>query len=169
MSIQTKLLVALLGALFLFGAGAKLGFDYADGQAAKAELESQRLADVVRNRLQRGTDRLAFDLEEVRAAQKPKDRIIIKEVARYAQTVPVDRQCVLDGTWRLLHDAAATGIPAYAPGLAAGITPGVTDADALDTVADNYEICRQWRADLIGWQRWWSEVKEGAASGYEAE
>ncbi len=103
-------------------------------------------------------DALAANLEAERAKRIPKNRIITKEVVRYAQ-LPADRRCTLDPAWRLLHDAAATGQPADTARVAAGAAEPVTDAAALETVAGNYENCRDHIAQLDGWRRWWNQVK----------
>lgn len=157
-SLPTKLLiVAALMAVSALAAG-RLGYQLAEGQAAKAELDLQSQIDAQRQAGQRRNDRLAVDLETERTTRKQRDRIINKGVQSYVQIVPADRRCVLDGRWVLLHDAAASGEPADAASLAAGAAESVTDATALDTIAGNYEQCREWRAQLIGWQRYWSEV-----------
>lgn len=107
-------------------------------------------------------DALAADLETARAIQKPKDRIITREVIRYEQVVPADRRCLLDGAWRVRHDAAATGDPsslmAEAASLADGRTEPVEDAAAIGTVAENYEQCRGYIDQVKGWQRWHEAV-----------
>lgn len=104
-------------------------------------------------------DALAADFEVERAKRIPKNQIITREVVRYAQ-LPADRRCELDPAWRLLHDAAATGEPANTARVAAGDAEPVTDAAALETVAGNYEQCREYIEQLGGWQRWWGEVSQ---------
>ncbi|WP_049780327.1 hypothetical protein [Aromatoleum aromaticum] len=110
---------------------------------------------------QGAVDRLSAALEAARTAQRPKDRIITREVIRYAQ-LPADRRCELDGAWRLLHDAAATGQPADTARVVAGSAPPVADAAALDTVAGNYEQCREYIDQVSGWQAWWRLVSQTA-------
>lgn len=111
---------------------------------------------------QAAVDRLAIDIEAARAAQAPKTQIITREVIRYA-TLPADRRCTLDGAWRVLHDAAATGAPPDpgAAGLAAHAAQPVDDAAALETVAGNYATCNDVAAQLVGWQSWWHRVSAG--------
>lgn len=129
------------------------------GIHAQDERDSERLAAAILQHKQRRVDALSADLAAVSAKQIPKDREIIREVIRYETIVPTDRRCLLDGTWRLLHDAAATGEPASAASMADRTAPAVTDAAALETVAGNYETCRDWRTRLDGWERWWDVVK----------
>ncbi len=158
LSLPTKLLIVVaLMALSAIAAG-RMGYQLAEGQAARAELDLQRQIDAQRQAGERRLDRLAVDLETERTARKQRDRIINKGVQSYVQIVPIDRQCVLDGRWRLLHDAAASGEPTDTARLATGAASPVADATAIDTIAGNYEACREWRAQLIGWQRWWIEV-----------
>jgi hypothetical protein len=104
-------------------------------------------------------DALAANLEAERAKRIPKNRVITKEVVRYAQ-LPADRRCTLDPAWRVLHDAAATGEPADAARVAAGDAEPVADAAALEVVAGNYEACREYIEQIEGWQRWWDEVSQ---------
>lgn len=119
-------------------------------------------AEIVRR--QGTVDALAADLEAERQKRIPQNRIITREVIRYAQ-LPADRRCTLDGAWRLLHDAAATGTPADTARVADGSAPAVADAAALDTVAGNYEQCRDTIAQLTGWQQWWRAVQTPARAG----
>lgn len=143
--------------MVLLSIGAKMGYDHAEGQAAKSELEAITLAEAQANVLRKSVDSLSITLATEKAVQKPKDRIIYRETVRY-ETLPLDRRCILDGAWRVLHDSAASGDPAAASGAFDVEAAGVTDAAALSTVAENYETCRGWREDLIGWQRFWAAV-----------
>ncbi len=128
--------------------GARAKTDLAQLQQAAAEAESLRLA----------VGALAADIETARRAKQVKDRVIIKEVVRYEKIVPTDRRCTLDGAWRLLHDAAATGEPADPARVVDGAADKTTDAAALDTVAENYAECRGWREQVSGWQRFWATI-----------
>lgn len=129
----------------------------------RASLDQQRLDDAIAYAgeivAQQGrADTLAADLETERAKRIPKNRTITREVIRYVE-LPPDRRCTLDPAWRLLHDAAATGEPPDAARVATGQAEPVEDAAALESVAGNYEQCRDYIAQLEGWQRWWDEVK----------
>lgn len=147
--MQGYVITAALSAILAFGAGWTVNgwrhnaalYDQAAAYAEQVKIEQAR------------ADSLAADLEAARQVQAPKDRIIIKEVTRYETLVPPAARCQLDGRWRLLHDAAATGQPADSTRLADGAAEPVADAAALETVADNYETCRQWREQLIGLQQ----------------
>ena len=110
MSLRVALTLAFLVALsigsYLFGRHVLAG-----------EIAAQQLDDALQyarlvRQAQGASDALAAELEAARAARAPRERIIIREVSRYEQIVSADRRCMLDGAWRLLHDAAATGTPA---------------------------------------------------------
>jgi hypothetical protein len=129
----------------------------------RASLDQQRLDDAIAYAdeivaRQGVADTLAADLETERAKRIPKNRTITREVIRYVELHP-DRRCTLDPAWRLLHDAAATGEPADTARVVTGAADPVEDTAALESVAGNYEQCRDYIAQLEGWQRWWDEVK----------
>ena len=131
--------------------------------AGRGSLDKQRLQDALAYAaeivdLQGHVDTLSASLEAQRTKQRPKNRSITREVIRYVD-IPADRRCTLDPAWRLLHDAAATGQPADTARVAAGAAEPVTDAAALETIAGNYEQCRDHIAQLDGWRRWWNQVK----------
>ena len=149
--IAILLLAAVLTASHL--TAYHLGRNAEDG--AKLDQALAYAAEIVER--QSKVDALAVELETERAKRIPKNRIITREVVRYAQ-LPADRRCTLDPAWRLLHDAAATGEPADAARVAAGDAEPVADAAALEAVAGNYEACREYIDQLRGWQRWWGEV-----------
>lgn len=157
-------LALALAALGAYGLGRHDGRALQAGAHAQA-LHTQALAYAreVATR-QAAVDDLAADLQTARAAQRPRDRIITKEVIRY-ETLPADRRCTLDGAWRLLHDAAATGAPADTARVATGDAPAVADAAALETVADNYAACRDAQQQVAGWQRWWAAVRPAGEEG----
>ncbi len=149
-------IAALLGSIAAGLGGYFHGRDVEQGIAAQQQLADERLAAAMAMAKQRRIDRLAADLERARGRQIVQDREIIKEVVRYETIIPAASRCELPGAWRLLHDAAATGEPANTAGLVAGAGDTVADAAAIETVADNYADCRDWRSRLDGWQRWWA-------------
>jgi hypothetical protein len=151
--IAAVLLAAVLTASHL--TAYHMGRNAEDG--AKLDQALAYAAEIVER--QGKVDALAADLEAERAKRIPKNRVITKEVVRYAQ-LPADRRCTLDPAWRVLHDAAATGEPADAARVAAGDAEPVADATALEVVAGNYEACREYIEQIEGWQRWWDEVSQ---------
>lgn len=146
------LLISMMMGSYLFGRHTLAG------EVAQEQRDNERLAAAQLAAKQRRVDALSASLEAARSAQKPKDRIILKEIANYETTLPADRRCTLDGAWRVLHDAAATGQPAEPARLAAHAAAGVTDAAALDTVAENYNRCRDAIDQVKGWQAWYGIV-----------
>ena len=56
----------------------------------------------------------------------------------------------------MLHDAAAAGVVPDPARVADA--PAVGAATAAGTISDNYAACLDWRAQVIGWQQWYSTV-----------
>lgn len=137
------------------------GRQFEAGKVAKERQEQQATILRLKEERQIKADELALANAARRAEAAPRERLITKDVTRYVQvTNPADR-CSLPGTWRLRHDAAASGVP-IAPEsgpLASGTAPPVDDAAALETVADNYAIARECLARLEGWQRRYATVE----------
>lgn len=167
--VQFRLLAIAIAAAAIaiasFGAGWTINGWRSDAKIASIERnvanERAHAAEVAQKeqaRMQAATDSLFAQLEAERAKVKVKDRIIIKEVVRYEQIVPIDRRVELDGAWRVLHDAAASGEPAETSTISDGTASPVTDASALETVSENYADCRGWRDQVIGWQKFWDSL-----------
>jgi len=157
MSLSTKLLLAVIAALTLFAGGTWTGYEFSEGQHAQELIEQQAVSDALTKKLHRDNDTLNLALAKERSVQKTKDRIITKEVIRYEQVATT--RCTLDPRWRMLHDAAATGEPPDPRRYIAGAGDPVTDATAIETVADNYETCRECQHRLAGWQRYWRVIE----------
>jgi len=155
-----NLTVVKWGALAIAAAGALLAAYFHGRHVAEGEIaEAQRTvaiayaARIVEQ--QDEADRLAEQNAALRSAREAQDRVITKEITRYVETTPAAIRCRLPGTFRLLHDAAATGQPAFAASgpLADAAADPVEDATALEIVGDNYAACRDAIAKLEGWQR----------------
>lgn len=138
-----------------FGAG----FKVCDWREDAIQLESIKTAKIDAEKLRSQVNQQNIELAELRQNQKPKDRLIYKNVIRYETIVPADRLCTLDGTFRLHHDSAATGEPTETGRLIDDQAEPVKDSTVLATVAENYETCRGWRQDLIAWQTFWRSIK----------
>lgn len=153
--------IAILLALSIFGAG------YLKGTTSERLTAAQQKLDIALAYAKEITDRqaiadgLEIDNQALRAAQQLKDRIITREVIRYAQVTPTDRRCTLPGSFRLLHDAAATGTPADpgAGSVAAGEAAPIEDATVLETIDDNYRNCRDAIAKVSAWQARWEKLE----------
>lgn len=162
MSAQ-RLLVALIILIVCCATSAKLGWNYRDGEVVQQVLEAVKEQQEKFDAAQLRADGLELQLSALRTARLTNDRIITKEVARYVEVTPADQRCTLPGTWRVRHDAAATGIPtdAGAGSLAFGADAAVEDAAAIETVADNYAIARECADKLEGWKRRYRTVELG--------
>ena len=128
-------------------------------EAAQDQLEVERLAAAALKLKASKVAALDSALAKSNAARAGRDRIIIQEVTRYEQITPAADRCTLPGTWRLRHDAAASGTPTDPARLVAGSADPVADAAALTTVADNYIDCRGAIEQVKGWQAWWAAVQ----------
>jgi hypothetical protein len=147
--------VALVGALWWsYDAGA----DASDRRWEAAQAKAAAAARAREVELQGRADQLAADLEAAREKRRVVTRTITKEVPVYVQSAPV--ACAAAGLhapgFRVLHDAAAAGVVPD-PARVAAAAP-VEPAAAAATIADNYATCNDLRQQLLGWQRWWSEV-----------
>lgn len=143
------LIVALAVGSYFFGRHVKQG-EVADQQRAQ-EATIRRL----QGEQQAKADELALLNAARRTDAARREKVITREVTRYVQVTPADQRCTLPGTWRVRHDAAATGVPidAGAGSVALGTDGAVDDATALDTVAANYAAARECGAKLEGWIR----------------
>lgn len=133
-------------------------YEMGRSSTAKTRLKDALAYAAVIVERQSQVDALSAKLEAERTGRAANNKKITREVIRYVD-IPTDRRCTLDPAWRLLHDAAATGEPADTARVVAGAADPVEDAAALESVAGNYEQCRDYIAQLEGWQRWWGEVK----------
>ena len=91
-------------------------------------------------------------VDRVRTVRE-KAREIVKEVPIY---VPAD-SCPLPSGFRVLHDAAALGVPSVPDAAARADAAPVPAQVAAATVADNYGACRETAEQLRGLQAWVSQ------------
>lgn len=152
--IGALLLTAVI-AIYQFGRHVKTGEVAAENLQAARALATQVQA------LQDKADLLTTANTLLRGQKTPKDRLITKEITRYADLTPSDQRCTLPGTWRVRHDAAATGIPldAETGSVAFGTGGEVEDAAALEIVAENYAAARECADKLDGWIRRYRTVE----------
>ena len=154
-ALGAKACLILLAAIGLFMGGYLHGQHVLEGEKAKAERDiAIAYAGEIVSQQGIAAD-LADENAQLRAQQQPKDRIITQEIVRYAQTTPGSLRCRLPASFRLLHDAAATGQTpvAEAGPLAVAGTDPVEDAAVIETVGLNYEACRGYIEQVKGWQR----------------
>lgn len=146
----------------LFGAYAKGRND--ESAHWKLQIAEAREAAHEREReLGRAIGEQGRALEAARDKRETITKTITREVEHYVPMVvesPEARACArLPGGWRLLHDAAAAGVPpAPLPTPGTADTPGPTPTDSLRAVVGNYGQCLAWRDQVIGWQEWYRTV-----------
>ena len=89
-------------------------------------------------------------------------RTLIRKVPAYV-TLQADAGCVVPDGLRLLHDAAAAGVPPAAEpaGKSADAPSGLALSAVAETVTANYGICHETAERLKGWQSWWAGIGQG--------
>lgn len=156
--------LAFVGAA-LFGAYAKGRND--EATAWRLKVADAREAAAEREReMGRAIGAQGRALEVARDKREGAVRTIIKEVEHYVPMVvesEAARACArLPGGWRLLHDAAAAGVPpAPLPAPGTAVEAGPTPTDSIRAVVGNYRECLAWRDQVIGWQQWYETVSSG--------
>lgn len=143
--ILLALAIALGGAWFK---GYQVGADKLE------KYRTEQFAAATKINAKRAAVSAAVEIRYVKVAGKTKivTETIEKEVIRYADSNP---GYLLDGAWRVLHDAAAANTvpdPASIPYGAAGAPPRA--AEALDTVTANYAACNRTADRLDALQGW---------------
>lgn len=151
-------IVGALAVLLIVGGTYRAGVVHERDRQALAAAQQRELRLRVEERLRAETDRLAADLEAARDQRQVVTRTITREVPRYVrEPAPQCADAGLHaGGFRVLHDAAAVGVVPDPARVASA--PAVGAADAAGTIADNYAACLDWRAQVIGWQQWYSTV-----------
>lgn len=107
----------------------------------QAYTQSQERLEVTKQSL----DGLATDRKRIVTITKE----VIREIPVY---IPASTPA-LPGGFRLLHDAAATGVPLPSPASQPAPAP-VAAAAAAETVIDNYAACREQDAAYQRLQQW---------------
>lgn len=112
-------------------------------KAAAAE-ETQRLLE----------ENHALALKAAKVIER--ERVVTKTIIeRVDREVPVNA-CPIDGSYRVLHDAAARG--EYSPATGRALAPAVPVKDAAVTVVENYGACREDQQRLIALQQWARDI-----------
>ena len=151
-------IVGALAVLLILGGTYRVGVVHERDRQALAAAQQRELRLRVEDRLRAETDRLAANLDAARAQRQVVTRTITREVPRYVrEPAPQCADAGLhSGGFRVLHDAAAAGVVPDPARVADA--PAVGAAAAAGTIADNYAACLDWRAQVIGWQQWYSTV-----------
>ena len=149
-------IVGALAVLLILVGTYRAGVVHERDRQALAAAQQRELRLRVEERLRAETDRLAADLEAARAQRQTITRTIREKVTQYVPFTNPDCPGGAPGGFRVLHDAAAAGVVPD-PARVADAAPADLAAVA-GTVADNYAACLDWRAQVIGWQQWYSTV-----------
>lgn len=131
-------------------------------QAEKfAEARRQEKARLLIAKREATAEKIAAGVSADIGAEKVRVQTVIKtlieEVPVYV-TPAADAQCVVPSGFVRLHDAAASGVPAAAGG-PVDAASGVPLSAVASTVAENYGIAYEWRAEALGWRTWYAEQK----------
>lgn len=146
----------IIGMLVAAGIGlaGTYGKGYFDGRKAAStdwEQEKKDIADANAKYL------IEAAKKSVQVVTQYKTRVEKVEVAgaTIREQIPVfiPTPVVLSAGFRVLHDAAATGVPPPAGGIDAA-TPTVDEVTAAETVARNYEACNLNSEQLKALQMW---------------
>lgn len=125
--------------------------DLADANARASE-EARRAEQLAQERTS-----LAAEAEALRNQEREVvTRTVTQEVIKYVQT-PVATSCGPDPEFVRIHDAAASGrMPGSSDtsGQPDAEADGVTNADLLSVVTDNYSRCQATRDQLLSLQEW---------------
>ena len=125
-------------------------------EAARAKQAAQ-VAKVAEKQAEVTTKVVTEYVDRVKVVRE-KAREIVKEVPIY---VPAD-SCPLPSGFRVLHDAAALGVPSVPDAAARADAAPVPAQTVAATVADNYGACRETAEQLKGLQAWL--IQQQAAS-----
>jgi hypothetical protein len=144
-------------------AGWKVTSWYYQSEISSMKLEAAELATEAQDRKNK-IELMALELAGAVSARdaarrqqiRTVERVVTREVIKYVQNPDIER-VYLPPEWVRIHNTAAGGgVPedTGAPGATDDPTVGVTDADAIAVVAENYGICTDNRAQLIALQEW---------------
>ena len=154
------LTLRLILALGLAAAGFLAGWrvhDWRDG-AAQAKAQAH-VVQVVQRQAAVAQD-VAVHQQAAQDHVRVITRTLIRKVPAYV-SIQADAGCVVPDGLRLLHDAAAAGVPPAAEpaGKSADAPSGLALAAVADTVITNYGICHETAERLKGWQDWYAGAK----------
>lgn len=144
-----RIAILVVVALSVFGFGYKTGADAV--QAAWDAQKNQQMLNAAQTAQQQAEVSTQTVVQYVDRVQivREKGAAITKEVKVYVPS----NSCALPGSFRLLHDAAATNsaLPATTGGVDA---PTVNAQDLAETVTNNYTTCHEIREQLTALQNW---------------
>lgn len=150
-SVPSWAIYAILTAAVLLFVGWQ-GYRLGAAKLDRYRLDQLQAATKINLKRAAVTERVVTEYIEVAGKTEVVTETIEKEVIRYADSNP---GYVLDGAWRVLHDAAALNTvpdPASIPYGASGAPPRA--AEALDTVTASYAACNRTADRLDALQGW---------------
>lgn len=106
------------------------------------------------------TDQARSSLARERVVIQTRTITLIKEVPTYV-TPAADARCVVPVGFVRFHDAAAAGSPVLpaTPGGPLDAPSGVDLSAVAATLAENYGIAYDWRAEALTWRQWYKDQK----------
>ena len=154
------LTLRLILALGLAASGFLAGWrvhDWKDG-AAQAKAQAH-IVQVVQRQAAAAQD-VAVHQQAAQDQVRVVTRTLIRKVPTYV-SIQADAGCTVPDGFRVLHDAAAAGVPPAGDpsGVTADAPSGLALSAVADTVTTNYGICHETAERLKGWQDWWARVK----------
>ena len=173
MVIQAQIIAAGVVLAMAFGAGWEVNGWRKDAQINAMQGRALDAADEARSKnriiesLQDHRARIAGELEVERQKEAEIiERIVVTEVIKYVKTDNAI-QCGMDDAGVRVHDIAASGRvsetttttspPDDSPG-------GVTNAEVIQVVTQNYQVCHATRRQLIALQDWIIAVRVDSVS-----
>jgi hypothetical protein len=130
-------------------------------------LEQDKIAAINEARAQeRGQFKLVIrtetEVQERIVKVREKGKEIIREIPVIV-TKEVEKACPsgLPHGFTRLHDAAARNTTPGPSSIPDAAPAGVTLAQASGAISDNYTECHVWREQVIGWQRFYENLRKG--------
>jgi hypothetical protein len=132
-----------------FGGGYLKGSAHGDLEIARASSEAQaRIAELQTHQTDTNTQVITKYVDRIRTITVESNRN-----AQYIASLPSSSSKLSNG-WVYLHDLGTTGGNAEASRATDVASSTISNSDALRTVTDNYNICRQNAEQLTALQQW---------------
>ena len=106
------------------------------------------------------TEKIVTEYVKVAGKTKIVHDTIQTEVTKYVDSKPLALSCMLDERWVRLHDSAAAGTVPPPAGAADGASGGISAAEALPTITENYGAAIRNKNKLTGLQSWVREQEK---------
>lgn len=148
--------------LILFLGSLKFMYDYG---LEVGTSKSNMAIDAYREKINSLQDKIKKEEENVKiqvvTEYKDKIKTIVKKEKEYVYlaNTSVPAEFNLSNGWVYLHDVAATGGDANSSFSSDGSSSGIKDNIALETIVENYAICRQNAEQLISLQKYISKTQ----------